>query len=133
MRHPYDLPVPRPREMAGETIANYVLRVNPNGRDVDYMMVSHFHFDHVGTPNWQSCGPLVMKSREYVRSGFGIAAEKLRFAKAIDRGWPDYSDSIPFADGSDHELEHLKRLLSASIKLWRKYDRDNVSCGVYRG
>ena len=110
MRHPYDLPVPYPRKMAGEVVADYVLRVNPNGLNVDYMMVSHFHSDHVGTPNWQSCGTLMMKSRDYVRSGFGIASEKLKFARAIDRGWPNYDDPVPYTEGYDRELEHVKKL-----------------------
>lgn len=111
MRHPYDVPVPRPREMAGETVANYVLRVNPRGKNVDYMVVSHFHSDHTGTPCWQSCGTMVDKSGDrYWRSGFGIALEKLRFLKAIDRGYPDYSDPIPLRDGRDRELEHMKRI-----------------------
>ena len=37
---------------SGEWIARYVLRANPNGPAVDYMIVSHFHADHAGTPGW---------------------------------------------------------------------------------
>lgn len=110
MRKQYAVPVPDPRSMAGETVADYVLKVNPNGKAVDYMMSSHWHSDHVGTPNWQSCGTVVMRSREYFRSGFGIAAEKLVFKKAIDRNSPTFDDPIPTADGWDRELEHMKAL-----------------------
>jgi len=110
MRKQYAVPVPDPRSMGGERVADYVLKVNPNGKNVDYMMPSHWHSDHVGTPAWQSCGSIVMKSTEYVRSGFGIAAEKLVFKKAIDRGFPNYDDPIPRIDGIGHELEHMKKL-----------------------
>jgi len=110
MRRPYDVPVPRPREMAGETVANYVLKVNLRGRDVDYLVVSHWHSDHTGTPNWQSCGTMVDRSGgRYWRSGFGIAAEKLRFAKAIDRG---VDEPIAFVDGAGRSAEHMRRLYS---------------------
>lgn len=60
---------------SGERVARYVESVSPNGRDVDWMMLSHFHGDH--------------------SSGFALAAERLRFARAIDRGWPDYDDPLP--------------------------------------
>lgn len=110
MRGEYAVPVPNPYAMGGETVADYVLKVNPNGKAVDYMMSSHWHSDHVGTPNWQSCGSIVMRSTEYVRSGFGIAAEKLVFKKAIDRGYPTFDDPIPKIDGWGRELDHMKML-----------------------
>lgn len=109
MRAPYDVPVPFPREMAGDTIADYVLKVNPRGKDVDYMVTSHWHSDHVGTPNWQSCGTMVVDGtrNRYYRSGFGIAAEKLRFGIAIDRG---FDEPIPYVDDYEHPGEHMRKL-----------------------
>lgn len=110
MRKQYAIPVPDPYSMGGERVADYVLKVNPNGKNVDYMMASHWHDDHTGSEAWQSCGSIVMKSREYIRSGFGIAAEKLVFKKAIDRGYPNYDDPIPTIDGWGHSLNHIKML-----------------------
>ena len=110
MRKQYAVPVPDPWSMGGETVADYVLKVNPNGKNVDYMMTSHWHSDHTGTPNWQSCGTIVFTSREYYRSGFGIAAEKLVFKKALDRGYPTFDDPIPAGTSWDRELEHMKML-----------------------
>lgn len=93
---------------SGEWIARYVQRVNPAKTRVDYMVTSHFHFDHTGSPTWcagQRDGmPL---------SGFAQAAEWLSFGKAVDRGWPRYDDPAPIAD----------REASAS--------RD-LMCGLYR-
>ena len=92
------LPVlPNPGRLAGDWIARYVTRVNPNGADVDYMMTSHWHTDHTGSPEWQSSRVLKRgeKPTGLVRSGFGLAVETLHFRKAIDRGWPDYDDPVP--------------------------------------
>lgn len=102
---------PDPGRLAGDWIARYVKRVNPSADRVDYMMISHYHSDHCGTPNWQTRSPGVDWWKwDYYRSGFGLAAEQLKFAKAIDRAWPTYDDPIPKFDGPDRELEHVKKL-----------------------
>lgn len=91
---------------AGEWIARYVERVNPNGRDVDYMMISHFHADHTGGETWH-VGETEGRGEDYYLSGFAEAAETLRFGKGLDRGWPDYDDPIPF---SGQELTNVRKL-----------------------
>lgn len=105
MRVGKSVPVlPGPDRMAGEWIARYVRRVNPNGAEVDWAVVSHFHSDHVGTPFWQPAGNYGENPRPLqpgrLRSGFGIAAESLRFRFAVDRGSPDYSEPRLFANTS---------------------------------
>jgi len=113
MRGKYALPVlPSPYKMAGEWVQRYVLRVNPNGPNVDYMLVSHLHADHTGTPSWQSNSPLMVKSNAYFRSGLGIVAEEIRFGKMIDRGCPDYNDPIPHWPDLNRIGEHLASLRS---------------------
>ena len=82
---------------AGEWIARYVERVNPNGRDVDYMVVSHFHSDHTGCESWHAG----RAAGGYFLSGFAQAAETLRFRKAVDRGWPRYDEPLPLAKDAD--------------------------------
>ena len=102
---------PGPDRLAGEWIARYVKRVNPFGDQVDYMMLSHYHSDHGGTPNWQSRAPGQDRSwRDCYRSGFGLAAEQLHFAKAIDRAWPTFDDPIPKIDDESRVLEHMKKV-----------------------
>jgi len=91
---------------AGEWIARYVERVNPNRRDVDYMMVSHFHADHTGGETWHA-GKTAGRGDDYYLSGFAQAAETLRFGTGVDRGWPDYDDPIPL---SGPELDNMRRL-----------------------
>ena len=46
--------LPSPDRHSGEWIARYVLRVNPKGKDVDYMMLSHYHQDHGGDKNFNA-------------------------------------------------------------------------------
>ena len=77
---------------SGEWIARYVLRVNPHGRNVDYMLLTHYHADHGGCTSFHAGKA---PSGKYFLSGFGQAAEFLTFGTAIDRAWPDYTDPIP--------------------------------------
>ena len=77
---------------SGEWIARYVLRVNPRGRDVDYMLLTHHHADHAGCTTFHAGKA---PNGKYYLSGFGEAAEFLSFGTAIDRAWPDFADPIP--------------------------------------
>ena len=99
-RHgPKELPIlPSEERRAGEGIARYVQRVNPNGANVDYMYLSHFHGDHSGSPcNSKGVRTDVLPGGEpYPLSGFALAAETLHFRHAIDRGWPNYDDPLPY-------------------------------------
>ena len=79
---------PSARYQAGEWVARFVKRANPNGADVDYLVASHFHIDHVG--GYYGTGTKRTPEGEYLLSGFALAAERLRFKKAIDRVGPDF-------------------------------------------
>ena len=90
--------VPSEERRPGDWIARYVRRVNPNGADVDYMFLSHFHGDHSGSllPEAERRSGILPDDEPYCLSGFALAAETLRFGHAIDRGWPDYNDPLPY-------------------------------------
>lgn len=99
-RGPYAVPVvPGPERLAGEWVARYVLRVNPYGANVDWLVISHFHSDHAGTTAWQKFPSvpheISMRLGTCARSGIGLAAEFLHFRRATDRGVPTYVDPIP--------------------------------------
>lgn len=106
--------LPNPGRLAGDWIARYVTRVNPNRDVVDYLVLTHLHSDHAGTPCWQSRRVLKRgeKATGLWRSGFGLAAETLHFKKAIDRGWPDYDEPTPYKDADDDwsVLEHMRKI-----------------------
>ena len=101
--------LPSAERHAGEWIARYVERVNPNGTDVDYMMLSHYHSDHGGCERFHA-GTVERDGQTYALSGFSQAAETLTFHKAFDRCWPDYDDPIPLIDRkSADNVEHMKQ------------------------
>jgi hypothetical protein len=103
--------LPNPSRLAGDWIARYVQRVNPNRDQVDYMMASHLHQDHVGSSAWQSRRVIPRANMTgCFRSGFGLALEQLHFRKAIDRGWPNYDDPVPYVEDDYRMLEHMKRI-----------------------
>ena len=110
--------LPGPERLAGDWVGRYVRRVNPNGDRVDYMVTSHFHQDHTGTPCWQSRRVLKVGEERTGcwRSGFGLAIEHLHFHKAVDRGWPSYDDPVPFVDSEWKSLEHMKRIYAYLAK-----------------
>jgi len=86
--------LPSGNRRAGEWIARYVQRVNPAKTTVDYMVLSHFHSDHSGCMAYHAGfrGDVPL-------SGFGHAMEWLTFKRAVDRGYPDYSEPFPFFSG----------------------------------
>lgn len=100
--------VPNYFRHAGEWVARYVLRVNPHGRDVDYMLLSHHHADHGGTERWYA-GRKTVDGVEHFLSGFQQAAEFLDFRKAFDRCWPDFADPIPLVDDKLMARTHMEK------------------------
>ena len=101
---PKELPIlPSESRRSGEWIARYVERMNPRGRRVDYMMLSHFHGDHSGSllPEAARRDDILPNGEQYCLSGFALAAETLRFSRAIDRGWPNYDDPLPYPPRRD--------------------------------
>ena len=86
--------LPSGRRHASEWITRYVERVNPNGRDVDYMMLTHYHDDHGGNNEW-GAGVIDWKGEKIMNSGFVQAAQRLRFGKALDRCYPTYDQPVP--------------------------------------
>ena len=100
-RHRAQVPVlPSAQRFPGEWVARYVMRVNPHGDQVDYMLLSHFHNDHTGCSR-SPAGVTKGRNPDYRLSGFARAAELLHFKTAIDRGWPDYADPTRIPDNID--------------------------------
>ena len=137
---PLSVPVvPGPNRLAGEWVARYVQRVNPNGTDVDWCVVSHFHSDHAGTPRWQKCPRVVSafpgKAEPCgpvggcARSGIGLAAEFLRFRRATDRGWPSYAVPIPLGGDGQEQPEVAMHVRSVWEALRR---RDGLAVEPFR-
>ena len=96
---------------AGEWIARYIERVNPIQPEVGYMIVSHFHSDHTGIESWAKPKPPDFPDNGgCARSGFALVAEKVKFRRAIDRGWPDYNQPLVIDKDGAEELAHMKKV-----------------------
>ncbi|MGE3273920.1 MAG: ComEC/Rec2 family competence protein [Vicinamibacterales bacterium] len=74
---PFTEPRPDASRRPGEWIAAYIDRVLPPGapRRLDYVLVSHFHVDHMG--------------------GLADVTSALPVGTLIDRGWPSYDAPLP--------------------------------------
>jgi len=84
---------------SGQWIARYIQRhLRASGREqLDYVVVTHLHGDHMG-----ELAPGSPKSLygDYRLTGVSDVAEQIQIRKLIDRGFPDYSYPEPITDGS---------------------------------
>lgn len=89
--------LPDTSQHAGTWIARYVKRMNPHKDKVDYLMISHFHSDHIGdVENETICTK--GRSPDYMLTGIAEVGEYIRFGKVFDRGFPDYQYPLPIDD-----------------------------------
>ena len=77
--------LPDASRRAGEWTARYVLDQNPNGKMVDYFMLSHYHSDHAGALPF-SAGRSA--NGKFSLSGIGQAMEFLAMATLSKSGIP---------------------------------------------
>lgn len=89
--------LPDSSRRAGEWIARYIERINPFKKEVDYLVISHFHSDHTGDCT-NNATQTVGRNPDYVLTGVAEVGETIRFKKAIDRGWADYQYPVPIQD-----------------------------------
>ena len=85
--------LPNGERRAGEWVARYIQRVNPQKTAVDYLVLSHLHSDHAGCMTYHAG-----VKNGVPLSGFGQAMEYLTFKKSVDRGYPTYDDPFPVQD-----------------------------------
>ena len=68
--------LPDTSRRAGEWIARYVQRVNPHKARVDYLMISHFHSDHIG--DVQNVAPhTIGRHPDYILTGIAETGESV--------------------------------------------------------
>ena len=101
--------LPSAKLHAGEWVAKYVQRVSPNKTEVDYLALSHFHQDHGGGVSYHK-GVAKWKGGEYYRSGFALAAEQLKFRKAIDRTGPTFDDFMKDYSAPGATMKNMEQL-----------------------
>uniref|UniRef100_UPI003B3B76D1 MBL fold metallo-hydrolase n=1 Tax=Spirosoma sp. TaxID=1899569 RepID=UPI003B3B76D1 len=87
---PRNIPVkPNNDRQAGEWIARYIRKALrfQNNPALDYVIITHFHDDHMGTP----LNVAKRSSGGYVLAGITEVGEYIPIRKIMDRGWPNYA------------------------------------------
>lgn len=108
--------LPNSKRHAGEWIARYVRRVNPNGNEIDYMMLSHYHSDHAGCEGFFASEEQ-RDGQSYRLSGFSQFTETIRIRKAFDRAWPGFDDPLPMPDEYDSGIiPHMRKFYAYEQK-----------------
>ena len=119
--------LPDDSRRAGEWISRYVLRENPNGRKVDYFLLTHYHSDHAGSGKF-SAGRSA--NGKYDISGIGQAMDMLDFKTFIDRSWPNVNDPSPRNDNfDDWTVKHVKEVYAEAERRGIKVERFRLEKG----
>lgn len=95
--------VPDSSRRPGEWVARYIARVRPEIDTIDYVMASHFHNDHIGSPKF-GAGMTEGRDPNYQLSGIPHVGEFYRFGTAYDRGYPTYDRPTPQAPAERENL-----------------------------
>lgn len=77
-----------------ETYTKYIhhFMKSTHEKKIDYMLLTHFHIDHMGDVY---DGSQWSENKFYRLTGVTAIGEQIPFKKVIDRGWPDYQYPIP--------------------------------------
>jgi hypothetical protein len=118
---PWGVPArPDASRAPGEWIARYIRhRLAPAPRvRVDYALLSHFHWDHMGAIDARS---KKSATGDYLLGGITEVAEHVPFGKVVDRNWPDYNWPVPLTDA---KMQNYRRFLA-----WQSAHRGLRSSG----
>ena len=93
----YVAPRPDDSRSPGGWIIRYVLEMlkQDPAPALDYVLLTHFHSDHMGQISDDS---RLSKSGKYRLSGISEVGEQIPIRKILDRGWPDYQYPSPLEE-----------------------------------
>ena len=98
---------------AGEWITRYItpLLKQVRASQIDYAVLSHFHWDHMGqvTDNLPQS-----KYGPYKQTGITRVAEQIPIKTILDRGWPDYSYPVKVKDAT---MLNYRAFLKSQIEI----------------
>ncbi|MDF9832620.1 beta-lactamase superfamily II metal-dependent hydrolase [Ereboglobus sp. PH5-5] len=98
----------------GEWIARYIKRAGAGtpSRALNYMLVTHFHSDHLGDPSKNS---KITEPGGYKLAGVTEVAEHVAIEKIIDRGWPEYDFPAPQKGAPGAMVANYRKFLDWQI------------------
>ncbi len=88
---------PDTTRVSGEWITRYIdrlLKKAPNYQ-IDYALLSHFHWDHMGQVTGKTPPS---ELGDYKLTGITMLGEQIPIKTTLDRGWPDYDYPRPTKD-----------------------------------
>ncbi len=92
--------LPDSSKRAGTLVADYIKKVNPKREKVDYLLISHFHNDHIGGAK-KGQGMSKNRNPNYQLSGVAQVAETIQFNRVVDRAFPNYYFPMDLTQDAD--------------------------------
>ena len=109
--HPRVDPKPNKDVRAYKVYAEYIKRCLPQGQtSMDYMLVTHFHGDHVGT--FTGYRDTYHEANEHILTGVTALYEEVPYDKVIDRINPDYDQITATGTNVTSGLAHYKNFVN---------------------
>lgn len=105
--------LPDSSKTPAEWIATYIDRFSPTPGRIDYVLLSHFHADHMGSPSAFRDGP-----HGYRMAGLMELGEYVKIGTLVDRGYPSYDfPSVEMVEGMNKGgMPHYKRFVNYQIQ-----------------
>lgn len=109
--HPRVDPKPNKDVRAYKVYAEYIKKYLPKGQtSLDYMLVTHFHGDHVGT--FTGYRDTKHEVNEHILTGVTALYEEVPFNKVIDRIYPDYDQISTTGEEVTTGTAHYKNFVN---------------------
>lgn len=84
-----------------EWVAEFINQFSPHPKQLDYVVISHFHFDHMG--EWRADRKEQLQGH-YKLFGITGLADKIHIRTLIDRSYPDYNHHGDIASDLNRDL-----------------------------
>ena len=115
-------PRPNASHRAGEWISRYIEHMMaPAPARLDYAVLTHFHYDHMGQVT--SASPMSLNG-SYKLSGITDVGDKIPIGTLIDRGYPSYD--FPDPQPASETFKNYRSFVAEQVKKGMKIERIEV-------
>lgn len=101
-----------PGEWIVRYVSNYLTEAGLDSKHLDYLMVTHYHNDHIGTPSDYS---IPSTNGKYQMTGVSYVGNFLNIDEIVDRDYPDFSYPTTAALQTN-EVENYKEYLKDRVE-----------------
>lgn len=126
--------LPDNSKTTGEWIARYVEHFASEAglekpKHLDYMLVTHFHDDHIGSISGTSRWTLSADGT-YKMTGVSRVANLLQIDKIVDRDYPDYCNPAGTSIYSDPTTQNYLNFIASYVKNGGKVEKFSVGSNL---